>query len=222
MKALAVRNGQSADMPYKDLLSFLKFMEDYKPEPLLIEAQLILQDKDKDEYLAMTIDLLAKVTITETSKEMVQDGVYQRGDKKGEPKMIEVKKETTKEVIILIDFKSNFFEKEKKTFYEGHLMQLLAAQMAVKQNFGIDVHSICNFASNAWRTTPSFTLFEHKETPEDLITFWAYWNLMVAKKINVPKGNILVCDNPKTSSDFKLISYQEYAESILLPQVVKV
>lgn len=219
MRSLAVKNGQSADMPEKDLLSFLKFMEDYKPEPLLIEAQLVL--RQGDDYLAMTIDLLAKITFTDTVKETIQDGFYLRGEKKGEPKMIDVKKEVVRESLVLIDFKSNFFEKERKSFYETHMLQLIAGAKAVEQNFGFKVDAVYNYSGNAWRTNPGYTLYEHKVSDDDLNTFYAYWNLITAKKINVPKGNILVCNNPKTSEDFKWVSYLEYAQERLLPQPIE-
>lgn len=221
MRTLALKNGQSGEMPERDTLAFLKFCEDYKPIPLLIEAQLVLRDFDRDEYLAMTIDLLAQITLTETIKEMVQDGVYVRGDKKGEPKMVEQRKEVTREAVVLIDFKSNFFEKEKKGFYETHMLQLLAGAKAVQQNFDLSVDGVYNYSPNAWRTDPSYTFYQHKIDDEDLTTFNAYWNLIQAKKINVPKGNILVCNDFKSSSDYRLISYQQYAEEALLPKPIE-
>jgi len=216
MKKIAFENGQDADMPAKDTLAFLKFYEDYHPIPLLIEAQLVWVDPVTDECLAMTIDLLAKMTITDVVKEMKEDGVYQRGNKKGQPKFTEVKTEIKREVLVLVDFKSNFFEKAKKTFYEVQKMQLIGGAKAIEQNFGIKVDGIYNYAANAWRTTPSYTFYEHRVEDRDLSTWGAYWNLVQAKKINVPSGNILICDTFKNSSDFKLMSYQEYAESVLL------
>lgn len=216
MKELAVNYGHNPDMPAKDTISFLKFQEDYNLIPLLIEAKLILHDSQTDQYLAMTIDLLAKMIIKTIVPHEEQDGVYQRGEKKGRPKMIIVKEEVTTTEIVLVDFKSNFFEKEKKGFYETHKMQLMGGKLAVEQNFGITVDKVFNYAPNNWRKNPDYTLYEHKLTDKDWKVFYAYWNLIVAKEINIPSGNIFVGDTFKDSSDFKLLSYQEYAESMLL------
>lgn len=215
MKKIAFENGQDADMPAKDTLAFLKFQEDHQLTPLLIEAQLVWRDPCTGEFLAMTIDLLAKMTITETVKEMKEDGVWQRGEKKGQPKFVEVKTEVRRDALVLIDFKSNFFEKDKKSFYEVNKMQLIAGARAIQQNFGITVDGIYNFSPNSWRTAPSYTFQPHETTSELLATWDAYWNLVQAKKLNVPSGNILICDTFKNSSDFKLVPYREYAENVL-------
>jgi hypothetical protein len=211
MKNIAMANGQSQDMPIKDTLAFLKFQEEHQLTPLLIEAQIAWHDSDGN-WLAMTIDLLAKMTITEKYAETVQDGVWQRGEKKGQPKMVEVKKTRTKEVILLVDFKSNFFEKEEKEFFEAHLMQLIAGARAVEQCFGIKVDGIYNYAPNAWRVRPSYIFYEHKVQDEDVSAFDAYWNLIRVKKLNIPKGQILLNGTFKNSDDFELVSYGEYAQ----------
>jgi len=218
MTKLASENNQSADMPVKDTLALMKFNEDYEITPLLVEAQLTYHDEERDEWLCMTIDLLAKVTTTEIVKSEVQDGVWQRGENKGQPKMVIVKTEVRKERILLGDLKSNFFEKEDKSYYETHIMQLIGGAKAVWQNFGIKVDGIFNLSPNAWRTNPSVTFKEHVITDDLLSTWDAYWNLIVAKGLNKPKGSILIHGEFKDSNDFKMLSYQEYAEQQLLPK----
>jgi hypothetical protein len=215
MKKLALDNGQSADMPIKDTLALMKFSEDYELVPLLVEAQLVYQDPKSGAWLCMTIDLLARMITTEVVKTEVQDGVYTRGERKGEPKMVIQKTEIRRERILIGDLKSNFFEKEDKSFFETHKMQLIGGAKAVEQNFGIKVDGAFNLCPNAWRTKPDCTYFEHNITDEDLTIFDAYMNLIVTKKINVPKGNLLICNDFKDSNDFQLLSYQEYAEQEL-------
>ena len=217
MKKIATENGQSADMPAKDVLSLLKFQEDYELIPLLVEAQLAYHDPKTNEWMCLTIDLLTKMVVTEVTKTMVEDGVYQRGDKKGQPKFVEQRTETRREKLMIGDLKSNFFEKEDKSYYETHRMQLIAGMRAVEQNFGLKVDGVFNLSPKSWHTTPSYSYFEHKITDEDNMIFDAYWNLIVAKKLNVPKGHLLITNGFKDSSDFKLKSYQEYAEEVLLP-----
>lgn len=215
MKKLAIDNNKSSDMPAKDVLAYLKFQEDYKLRPLLVEAQLAWQCPRTKEWLAMTIDMLAEIEVTDIVKEMVEDGVWQRGDKKGEPKMVEKKTEVKKTIIALIDFKSNFFEKEKRSFYETHLMQLLGGSLAVEQNFDIKVDKIYNFSCKNWRTEPSYVLYEHKPTEKDWQSFDGYWLTITSHDLNKPSGGFLITDKFKSSSDYKILSYKEYIENIL-------
>jgi len=213
MQAIAYENGQNFNMPAKDVLAFLKLCEDIQLTPLIIEGMLVW--KDGDEYLAMTIDMLAKVQVKEKSKITIEEGVYQRGENKGMPKIVEKTVENIKEKIILIDFKSNFFEKKTKTFFEGHRMQLIAAKKAVEQIFDIKVDDVYNFSPNNWEKEPSYTLYKHNLTEKDYQSFDAYWNLIKAKGINKPSGNIFKAEEFRNSSDYEFISYKDYAEKLL-------
>ena len=103
-RTIAINNGQSFNMIEKDILSFMKFVEDYEVNALLVEAMLLKDD------CAQTIDLLAEVTVEEVAVELVEDGVWQRGEKKGQPKIVENKVKSRVKKIALIDLKSNFFE----------------------------------------------------------------------------------------------------------------
>ena len=127
--------------------------------------------------LAQTIDLLAKMTVTEKTKTEVEDGVYQRGVNAGKPRMKTVTTEEKVEKLLLIDFKSNFFEKEKKGFYETHKLQLMAAKLAVEQNFGVKVDDVYNFAEVNWQTEPKYTFYKWELTDKDWEIFYAYWKL---------------------------------------------
>lgn len=95
-------------------------------------------------------------------------------------------------------------------------MQLIGGMRAIEQNFGIKVDGVFNLSPKAWVTTPGYTYKEHEITDEDNGIFDAYWNLIVKKKLNVPKGHLLEVNGFKDSNDFKLKSYQEYAEERLL------
>ena len=215
MTKLSVDNGGGFNTPAKDMLAFMKFQEDYQLSPLLIEAMLVWQDTESGEWLAMTIDLLAKMTVTVKTKTTVEDGVYQRGDKKGEVKMKDVTTEERVDKILLVDFKSNFFEKDKKSFFEVNKMQLMAGKLAVEQNFEIIVDDIYNFAENSWRTDPSYTFSKWTLDDSDWKVFWAYLNLAKAKGLNKPQGNMLVTEGFKDSKDFRFLSYKEYVEQVL-------
>lgn len=216
MTNLVVANGGSHNTPAKDMLAFMKFQEDFQLTPLLIEASLAWQDPNTGEWLMQTIDLLAKMTVTIKTKTQVEDGVYQRGANAGQPRFKDVTTEEKVEKILLIDFKSNFFEKDKKSFFEIHKLQLMAGKLAVEQNFDIKVDDIYNFSENSWRTNPSYTFYKWDLDDNDWEIFWAYWNLARVKGINKPQGNMLVTEGFKNSSDYKFLTYREYVEQVLL------
>ena len=215
MVKLSVDNGGSFNTPAKDMLAFMKFQEDFNLSPLLIEALLVWQDTNSGEWLAMTIDLLAEMMVTDKFKEDVDDGVYQRGVNKGEKRLKTVTREITIKKILLVDFKSNFFEKDSKNFFETNQMQLMAGKLAVEQNFDIKVNDIYNFAENSWRTNPSYTFKKWDLTDSDWDTFWAYWKLALTKGINQPQGKMLITEGFKNSSDYKFLTYKEYVEQVL-------
>jgi hypothetical protein len=212
-------HGGNSNMPNKDILAFLKFQEDYKLTPLLIEASLAYQDPVTGEWLCMTIDLLAKLTVPYVTKTLVQDGVYVRGDNKGQPKMVEQKTTVYKDMIFNIDFKSNFFDKDRKSFFEVQKLQLQSGGLAIEQNFGIKVDGYFNYAPTNWRTAPSYTLYEWKITDADWELFNTYWKLAQLKGYNKPEGNMLVTEGFKSSSDYKFLTYKEYVEQVLLKDV---
>jgi hypothetical protein len=220
MEKLIRDNDGSHNTPSKDILAFMKFQEDYQLTPLLIEASLVWQDDDSGEWLAQTIDLLAKLTITVKIKTQVEDGVYQRGANAGQVRYKDVTTEEKVEKTLIIDFKSNFFEKDKKSYFEVNKLQLMAAKLAVEQNFpDIKVDDIYNFSETNWRTEPGYTFYKWTLDDKDWDIFYAYWNLARLKDINKPQGKMLITEGFKNSSDFKFLTYKEYVEQVLLKEV---
>lgn len=213
MQSIAFENGQNVDMPKKDMLAFMRFCEDTELEPLIIEGVLTWQDT-KGNWLAMTIDMLAKLQVPKKVKVQVEDGIYQRGPKKGEIKFKEETQIIKEEKIIVVDFKSNFFGKEKKGFYETHKMQLIGAARAVEQNFGINVNEVYNWSPNNWKSEPSYTFYKHDINKADDALFDAYWNIIRIKGINRPRGKVFVT-GLENSSDYKFISYKEYVSEFI-------
>jgi hypothetical protein len=215
MQDIVVAHGGNPNMPAKDVLSFLKFQEDYQLKPLLIEASLVWQDPISGEWLAMTIDLLAEMVVPNKVKKTVEDGVYQRGDNKGQPKFKEITEVTYNKKIVLADFKGNFFQKDFKSFYETNRLQLQSAKLAVEQNFGITVDECYNWTPTAWRTAPDYKFYKHEFTEKDWNILKSYWGVIIAKDINKPEGSFLETTF-KDSNDYKFYSYQEYVEQVLM------
>lgn len=217
MQKIVTEYGGSHNMPSKDVLAFLKFQEDYNLRPLLIEAQLVYCDPSTGEYIAMTIDLLAQMSVPVKTKTQVEDGVYQRGDKKGEVKYKDVTTETTEERTLIIDFKGNFFDKDSKGFFLSNKVQLQAAKLAVEQNFpDIKVDDVYNYAPTNWRTTPNYTLHKWDLTDLDWKKFDNHMQTAFLYEYHKPEGKMLVTEGFKNSADFRFLSYKEYVEQVLL------
>lgn len=213
MSELIASIGGSPNTPKKDVLSFLKWMEDVQLKPLVIEGVLVWIDH-LGNALAMTIDLLAEVTIQSTSKVDVEDGVLKQGKNKGQ---VKYRKETvTKEEkkVICVDFKSNFFEKERKSYYETHKMQLMGAARAVYQNFNIKIDEMYNWSPSAWRSEPSYTFYKWDIKDEDIELWNTYWKLAVLKGINKPKGSIFTTTF-KHSSDYNNLPYIDFVNKLI-------
>ena len=210
MRVVAERYGKNPDMPTKDILAFMNFVKDYNIKPIVIEG--MLPYCLHNEWMCMTIDLLAEIEFPEKRKIEVQEGEWKRGDKKGEPKMVEKTVVEVKKQVCLIDFKSNFFEKEEaKVFYEAHEMQLIGAARAVKQNMGITVDKTFNFSPKNWRNDPSYTLDEKKDQKEEL--FDAYWVVARLKKMHMPSGRFLKANFEDGSFEWE--NYYEFAKRML-------
>jgi hypothetical protein len=217
MQKIITDYGGSHNMPTKDVLAFLKFQEDYNLRPLLIEAQLVYQDPGTGEWLAMTIDLLAQMSVPVVKMVEREVGCYTRGEKKGQPKIIPEKIRTIEERTLIIDFKGNFFDKDTKGFFLSNKIQLQAAKLAVEQNFPeIKVDDVYNYAPSNWRTIPSYTLHKWDLTDLDWKKFFNHWETAQLYGYNKPEGKMLVTEGFKNSEDFKFLSYKEYVEQVLL------
>jgi len=216
MQKIITDYGGNHNMPSKDVLAFLKFQEDYNLRPLLIEAQLAWQDPSTGEWLAMTIDLLAKMTVPVVKMVEREIGCYTRGKNKGKPKVIPEKIRTTEERTLIVDFKSNFFDKDSKGFFLPNKIQLQAAKLAVEFNFpDIIVDDVYNYAPNNWRTTPSYTLYKWELTDLDWKKFYNHWETAQLYEYNKPQGKMLITEGFKDSKDFKFLTYKEYVEQVL-------
>ena len=164
---MAIQSGGGADLPDKNILSFMRWCEDYAIEPLLIEAMLVSDPANNDQY-ALTLDLLARMPFKEVVETETANGVYAKGKNKGKPKMVKQKSETVVYKVVLVDFKTNFWDKDDKQFYESHLMQLIGGKKAVEANYpGLKVDVIANWSTTAWRTKPSYVFKIWEPTDND-------------------------------------------------------
>ena len=212
-RILAIRNGGGYDMPEKNILSFLKFCEDVNLQPLLIEAMILSPVIEGQQY-AMTIDILCEINTIEESIVERKDGFWQRGEKKGQPKIIQEKVKTVVRKKAILDYKSNFFDKDRKSFFISHKYQLMAAQRGIVYNYpDIEVALIGNFSPNAWRTNPSYTLQWWDVTDKDNEKFDAYLKIGLLEGYFKPSGNIFVPPEFKEgvkSDSFKMLPYEEF------------
>lgn len=181
-----------SNMIDKNIISFQRFMQEFKLKPLLIEALLVCRS-DSGHFYCLTQDLLAEIEVETKEKTEVQEGHYMKGKNKGQPKMVTKIKRTQKTETVCIDFKSNPFDKDKKSFFDSHLYQLIGTKKAVMQNFGIKVDRLYNWSPNSWRSTVGdYTLHEWKPDQNDTDLFNIYELLATKRGLFTPKGKIEV------------------------------
>jgi len=206
------------NMIQKNLISFRKFQEDYKVSPLLIEA-LLVYDMGNETYYCMTVDLLAEVTYEKKWKEEVQVGEFVRGDKKGQPKYENQERSEVVTETVCIDFKSNPFDKEDKSFFDSHKYQLIAAKKAVMQNFDINPVRLMNWSPKSWKGESklgAYTLHEWKVTNNDYEVFSIYEQLSSRLGHFIPSGMVedINLNKERASEMYRTFSYTEYVESL--------
>lgn len=199
-----------------NIVSFQRFRDEYNLRPLLIEALLVCKARTGD-YYCLTQDLLAEIDTPVKTKIEYQDGVYSKGKNKGEPRMITETKIEVKKEIVCIDFKSNSAAKDKKSFFDVNLFQLIGTAKAVEQNFGIKVDRIFNWSPNNFRKDiGDYNLHEWKPTENNYREFDLYEELASLKGAFCPSGNITLYPKYKQGMKFSEMiesyGYLEYVE----------
>lgn len=162
----------------KNLISFIRFCEDYSVKPLACEIMLEWNG------IAGTMDFLCWVRVPMrrqvTRQQVNEDGTlryYKKGGMKdgveykvGDPYMETVwENYLSTPMLAIIDFKSALDiegeGKESKDHYDSHLYQLLFLRRAASHNFGIPVEDIriMNWSPLGWRTEPKYSLTNWEE-----------------------------------------------------------
>lgn len=222
----------SPNMLRKNLISVFRFKREYNIEPVLIEGMLIVTvdpmpgigDLGKKYHYALALDMLCIMKSFIKSVTEVQDGVYQRGEKKGQPKFVTKTEVISKEVLALVDFKSNPFDKEAKGYYDSHKFQLMGAAKAIYQNFGLKAERLMNFSPLGWSgDVGKYAVKEWTITDDDRTKFRMLENMAIVDKVFEPSGSLELFTEDATdlSTLYRKVSYKEYADSILLADQIK-
>jgi hypothetical protein len=119
-----------------------------------------------------------------------------------------------------VDFKSNPFGKDNKSFFDSHLMQLLGTEKALAQNFGLKVDALYNWSPDGWKNKPSYTFHKWNVKESDKKCFDIYENLASVKGLFRPHGNISVFNDKWSTENFdaELVTqygYVEYVKEVL-------
>ena len=212
----------------KDMLSLKKFLIDYKVKVYFLEGILgreYTSANGTTSYICSAIDMFAELTITEKTKVLVEDGVYVRGEKKGQPKMVEETVSKEVECYGIIDLKSNYDEKEEKQFFTSHKGQLIFGRGLLAENFDVTKEQIrmFNLSPLGWRTEPKYILKEHtvnvnKYGYDDEQLLENRINTALIEGIVQPSGLIFeIPDEIKmeNSWDFRTLTYEEKAHEAL-------
>jgi len=211
---------------WRSMIAYRNFEQDYFAgiTPYMLEVP--LHGKVAGCEYVCTIDFCSPMAIT-TYSEVEGEEVYKSGAKKGQKKMIKVAE--TKTINVIVDFKSNYYDKDK-SFYQAQLFQLLAQKEAVSQQTGIKVDKIFNWTPTGFRKDNGHNTYklvewvlEGEETPKDwsyktytksdVRQFELYMKLAKERGVNIPRGTITKFlpflrgeDSPSTQE----ISYADY------------
>lgn len=228
------------------MLSWHVFRKQYGAVVVASELMLKYEDpQDPTKCYANALDKvmwireLVKVDVEETvhkanwTRIKIEDGVYLKGDKKGQikykfksvndpvPVTKIVKKEAWVWSLAIVDLKSNFFDKDKKNFYEAHRFQLEGQRRAFMQAFpDLPKPRIFNWAPNSWRARSSGSydnMYTLKEWTDDYSAdFDEYLNKAHRKGYLSPNGKaeVFFPFNAETPIEdaYKVFNYDQYIE----------
>lgn len=214
----------------KDMFSLKKFLKDYEVEVLFLEG--ILGTKYPTPYgnawICSAMDLFCKMTMTVSKKELIEDGIYERGgtvNKKGDKKYKEVKTESRETFYANVDLKSNYEHKDEKSFFESHKYQLIFGRELVSEYFGIPKEEIkmFNLSPLGWTKEPKYELKEHFDKENkwgytDSDRLKARLNLAVMEGLVTPTGELIeISDTISLDSeqDFRVVRYEDKAREEL-------
>jgi hypothetical protein len=211
----------------KDILSIKKWIIDYNVEFIFIEGILAKQFKLPNgySYICSAIDFFCEIDLVTKVKSEEPDGEYVRGDKKGQVKTKTVTTETKSRVKAIIDLKSNFDQKESKSFFDSHKYQLIFGRDLIAHEFNLPKEDIrmFNISPLGWNKEPKFTLFEHviginRQGFSDEWILNNRINTAIAEGQVTPNGlTYTISDKLSLGSvdDIIIQSYEEKAEELL-------
>ena len=183
---------------YKDVLSYIQWLRDYKVKILAIEKMLASDVYD----VATAVDNIVELEISE--KGFFGD-VYKTGAKKGQPK----ESKRFRRVIAVIDFKSG-----RKGFYDKHELQLLLNKNIVEENFkNLKVEKLYNFSPKDWKTTPGYNFKDQTNSSnidifEEVMSIGKKRHEKKEKNVTIIKDTIGIDDD--LSKAFVQIPLSEY------------
>jgi|Laugrespbdmm15sn_2_1035079.scaffolds.fasta_scaffold00248_26 hypothetical protein len=214
----------------KDMLSIKKFFNENEVEVYFLEG--ILGTHYPTPYgkawICSAIDMFCKITLTTVKKELVEDGIYERGgtkNNKGDIKYKEVKTETRESFWAIIDLKSNYEHKEEKSFFDSHRYQLIFGRKLISEYFNIPQQEIrmFNLSPLGWTKEPKYALKEHFDKENkwgftDQQRLEARLNLAVMEGLVTPSGELMeISENIGLDSeyDYRVVRYEDKAREVL-------
>lgn len=209
----------------RNMLSLVKFIKDYNVQPLFIEGILGKEYVSKNgnkSYINSAIDLFCQMDMPIKTKVMIDDGEYVRGDKKGQMKQKEVTNVTFETIYAIVDLKSNYDDKDSKSFFDSHKYQLIFGRQLILDNFDVKDVRMFNISPLGWKTEPKYVLTEHKDT----VNYYGYSDSdILSNRINTaiieqaiqPKGQIFEISDEINidNTNYRTVSYEELAEEYI-------
>jgi hypothetical protein len=216
----------------KDILSIRKFFIDYNVKTLFIEGILgkSYETPKGKVYVCSAIDLFCEMDYISKEKVLVPDGFYKRAsgeNDKGDIKYKEVTQEKVSRVYAVVDLKSNFQNKDSKSFFESNFQQLIFGRNLIAEEYGellgiaeSDI-KIFNLSTLGWTEEPKYLLKEWniKENGAGFMPDWVLQRqiqMLVELDRIRPKGKILtIGDITIDRADYEFLTFEEYAKKKL-------
>lgn len=207
----------------KDCFSLIKFITDYEIEPIFFEgilAKEYIDKKGNPHYISTAIDLFCKIKYVTKTKTTIQEGVYVRGEKKGQPKYVDVTEDVTTTEYAIIDLKSNPMDKEEKTFFDTHKYQLIFGKDVIESHYDVKDVKMFNISPLGWKTEPKYIVKEHLDTEN---SYGFRHSEILEAKLHIGlsmglfdmKGKVFLANEIKIGSTYDNLSYLELAETLL-------
>lgn len=214
-------------------ISYQNFIDKFPIDELLLCEAPVKGVWNNCDYIT-TLDRLSVHIVPYTIKKerQVPTGeFYKTGAKAGQPKMRPEKYTETayRREVWLVDFKTNFDEKEDKGYYDSNLMQLLAGKIAVEQTYGIKVDRIFNWSEKAFKVDNGDNTFQlcewvhednefegdwlHKSYKDiDVEGFSCLMRYAAIKGYNRPSGKIKTRLSVGNRPVVSVVTYSEFVE----------
>jgi len=214
-------------------ISYQNFLDKFPIDELLLCEAPVKGVWNSCDYITTLDRLSVHIVpyIVKKERQVPTGEFYKTGAKAGQEKMKPEKYTETvyRREVWLVDFKTNYDEKEDKSYYDSNFMQLLAGKIAVEQSYGIKVDRIFNWSEKAFKVDNGDNTYQLLEWVHESKEFEGDWlhKTYTDKKVrgfghlmayaesegyNRPTGKIRARQIVNNRPIISVVSYDEFVE----------